>query len=252
MKIYNYSPITFELVSEEDATVNPKDINEYLIPSFSTTNKPQKVSDNHISVFDVNQDKWVVEEDYRYTDCWYTEDIPEKNILEGDKAVITEIGPLPSNITLLDPSVVEFPEWKDGEWVESKDKALEYYSTEIDIEVNKRYNLLFEYEGHTYYPDSQGIQSTRLTLESLSESVSGNVVNWKSYDKEEDGVHNIYVPFTKEGFIKFSDFFYSVQSSIWKTGDEIKKMLKDEYLKPPTASVFINMNSIFKKYLERQ
>jgi len=254
MKIYKYDPVTFEFLQESDAKVDPKILGEYLIPSFATIKKNPKVTDNQVAIFDENQDKWIIKEDYRGVDCWYIEDIPEKLIYHADKAEITEIGTLPTNITLLNPEPLYFPFWKDGKWIESKDKALILLCDEVDEIVKERQQLSFEYNGNIFKADEKGIQNTVLRLDATSLPPSGEDmknIKWKSEDKESDGVNNVYVFFTKEEFKDFSNTFYDISLSLWKVGDDIKNQLKEEYLKPePISSETIvhRMMSIIDDY----
>jgi hypothetical protein len=86
MKIYNYSPLTGEYVSTEDALRSPLDTEEiYLVPANATTIAPNESKAGYVEVFADN--KWTAVEDHRGTQCW---------LADGTKITITELGPLPA------------------------------------------------------------------------------------------------------------------------------------------------------------
>lgn len=71
MFVYNYSPLTGEYLSKEEADKSPLEVNVYLIPSHATVIAPPVTEGNQIACF--ADGKWVVKCDFRRVDLWSKE-----------------------------------------------------------------------------------------------------------------------------------------------------------------------------------
>lgn len=247
MKIYNYSPITFEYISEIEAKKDPLTPGRYLIPANATDIKvilPN--NDNEIPVFDKMHQKWELKKDYRNKPCWYIITDTNRGFIAGQPAVITTIGDPPDHITLLDPSDLEFPIWSHDHWEESKYEALMFYLSIIDENVKALQRHNFEYDGINYYSDNKNIQNTRFLMES---SYIDSIL-WKTADIKDDGVYNIYTTFNKDQFIDFSNYYFNWLYFIWREGDIIKNKLNDHYFNSDSIESVKLMKQDIDKYIE--
>lgn len=88
MKIYNYNPYTHEFTIATEADLNPaatkiEGHDVYMLPAYSTEEKPPKTNKNQVAVFN---NGWEIKSDYRGMYQVNSDMIPSK---------ITEIGELP-------------------------------------------------------------------------------------------------------------------------------------------------------------
>lgn len=65
MKIYNYSPVTFEFLKETDARESPLEPGQYLIPANATIVIPPDVGAHQKAVFAPQAGTWSLHTDYR-------------------------------------------------------------------------------------------------------------------------------------------------------------------------------------------
>lgn len=96
MKIYNYSPITFEYLGSQNADLDPEESkrqgkNVYLIPANATTIKPPANKVDYARLFINNA--WEYEHDYR-ANCYMVDSI--LNVFD-----ITKIGDIPEGYILV-------------------------------------------------------------------------------------------------------------------------------------------------------
>jgi hypothetical protein len=92
MKIYNYSPLTGEYVSESDAAPSPREPDVYLVPANATIISPPTTEAGYAAVF--ANDAWTTVEDHRGSQYWN---------LDGSAHVVKELGPLPADALLTNP-----------------------------------------------------------------------------------------------------------------------------------------------------
>lgn len=97
MKVYDYNPRTFEYVCELEASINPVATKQegkevYFLPAHATFKQPPTVSEHKVVIFDVENDKWLVKDDYR--NCYICDTL--MNVL-----IVTEIGALPEGYIII-------------------------------------------------------------------------------------------------------------------------------------------------------
>lgn len=83
----------------------------------------------------------------------------------------------------------------------------------------------FEYKGHQYYPDFDSIIGIVL-MSMINPTLT---IRWKTADKLEDGITNIYVELTASEVIEMGTTYFQHRSLIWETGDIKKKKVKEDY-----------------------
>lgn len=110
---------------------------------------------------------------------------------------------------------------------ELKDEAFLSALSAIDLEVQEKQSLPFEFNGHNYYPDTEFIQGV---FSALSILPSDYQEIWKTADKEADGITNVYVTLDKTGIAGLAAAYLSFRKGIWADGEEKKKLLKAQYL----------------------
>lgn len=126
MKIYNYHPETFELMSEGFADISPLSPNEFILPQFSTSIAPPEFDEHQIPVF-INLE-WVLIDDYR------GEKVYDKQSLE--EFSINTLGKIPDEFTVIEPPN-KFCEWDDVQntWIENTEKHLTFKVNELIFSI---------------------------------------------------------------------------------------------------------------------
>lgn len=129
MKIYNYDPETFELISEGLADINPLSPNEFILPQFSTSIAPPEIDEHQIPVF-INLE-WVLIDDYR------GEKVYDKQSLE--EFTIKTLGKIPDEFTSIEPPN-SYCEWDyvQNAWVENTEKHLAFKVNELIFNIRDR------------------------------------------------------------------------------------------------------------------
>jgi len=104
--IYNYDPLTFEYISQNEARLAPLDMVS-LIPANATDIPVINFGVNEVAIFDKNTQTWSLTPDFRGI---VYDTITKQQIIQND------LGSLPSNLTTLVPG--QFDSWDGTNWVE--------------------------------------------------------------------------------------------------------------------------------------
>lgn len=83
--VYTYNEVNYEYQSSQIVVGS--------IPEFSTTKQPPELGENKVAIFSVENDEWIVEDDYRFTHKMIDEEL---NIFD-----IEEIGAIPEDMYLV-------------------------------------------------------------------------------------------------------------------------------------------------------
>ncbi|MBC0310010.1 tail fiber assembly protein [Escherichia coli] len=104
IKIYNLLSGTNEFIGEGDAYIPP----HTGLPANSTDIAPPDIPAGFVAVFNSNEASWHLVEDHRGKTVY--------DVASGDALFISELGPLPENVTWLSPEG-EFQKWNGTAWV---------------------------------------------------------------------------------------------------------------------------------------
>ncbi|EAZ9263006.1 tail fiber assembly protein [Salmonella enterica] len=110
IKIYNLRSDTNEFIGAGDAYIPP----HTGLPANCTDIAPPDIPASHIAIFDAETEMWNLHEDHRGETVYDTQ--------TGNPIYISELGPLPENVTLVSPDG-EYQKWDGKAWV--KDEAAE-------------------------------------------------------------------------------------------------------------------------------
>lgn len=102
---------------------------------------------------------------------------------------------------------------------QAKLEALEGKLQEID-NLKWENHTTFTYNGNTFAVDP---------VVALGAKARSKDIVWKSLNKLEDGVSNVYVEFDKSSFSDFCDAMYDHQESVWTHYENQKNILKAIY-----------------------
>ncbi len=116
MKLNRFDSETRIYTHSTDAVLNPLKEGEFFEQAFSTADALPDLKSNEVAVRNVDDTEWLVLDDFRGT-VWNTE--------TKSKVDIITLGPLPKNVTNIQPQV--FDEWDGEQWV--KNIANELQST---------------------------------------------------------------------------------------------------------------------------
>ena len=104
IKIYNLLAGTNEFIGEGDAYIPP----HTGLPANSTDIAPPDIPAGFVAVFNSDEALWNLGEDHRGKTVY--------DVASGDALFISELGPLPENVTWLSPEG-EFQKWNGTAWV---------------------------------------------------------------------------------------------------------------------------------------
>ena len=104
IKIYNLLAGTNEFIGEGDAYIPP----HTGLPANSTDIAPPDIPAGFVAVFNSDEASWHLVEDHRGKTVY--------DVASGDELFISELGPLPENVTWLSPEG-EFQKWNGTAWV---------------------------------------------------------------------------------------------------------------------------------------
>ena len=104
IKIYNLLAGTNEFIGEGDAYIPP----HTGLPANSTDIAPPDIPAGFVAVFNSDESSWHLVEDHRGKTVY--------DVASGDALFISELGPLPENVTWLSPEG-EFQKWNGTAWV---------------------------------------------------------------------------------------------------------------------------------------
>lgn len=107
MRIFNYHPVTFELVSEALARQDPLDAEHFLVPRFATpVLPPEEIPEGKAALFDPEAETWSLADDDRGT--WFGSD--------GEAIAVYEIGAKPDQAVTRTVPTEPFQKFEDGSW----------------------------------------------------------------------------------------------------------------------------------------
>ncbi|EFM2063663.1 tail fiber assembly protein [Escherichia fergusonii] len=104
IKIYNLLAGTNEFIGESDAYIPP----HTGLPANSTDITPPDIPAGFVAVFNSEDTSWHLVEDHRGKTVY--------DVASGDELFISELGPLPENVTWLSPDG-EYQKWNGTTWV---------------------------------------------------------------------------------------------------------------------------------------
>ena len=147
MIIYHYNPETGEYMGQGEARESPLEPGVFLIPAYSTSEKPPKTGDNEVAVFE--NEKWAIKPDFRGK-VYYRKDTKEE-------IEITEIGVEPDeDMTDIEPGV--FDEWdnESKKWKCNLDLVKPIKIQEIKNEANRIITTRYDYYKQININELQG------------------------------------------------------------------------------------------------
>lgn len=149
MIIYNYNPITFEYIGESEASPNPVNPDNPIIPACATTIEPPKSIEKYAIIWIGN--KWEYKEDHR-NEVWY-------NAKTKKTEVIQFIGMLPGYYYTPDSTIANKPEgdyWiydsNTDTWVGNSLLYKQYILSIFSSYWDEKQNIPYEFEGYRYIP----------------------------------------------------------------------------------------------------
>lgn len=107
MKIYNYNKETKEFTTSTNATANPLEKGEYIIPANATTKEPLTQKEGFAVCFDEAKKEWEYQEDNRGKTIYST--------TTKEASIVDYLGAIKEGFTLLVPT--EFDKWENNSWV---------------------------------------------------------------------------------------------------------------------------------------
>ena len=159
IKIYNLLAGTNEFIGEGDAYIPP----HTGLPANSTDIAPPDIPAGFVAVFNSDDASWHLVEDHRGKTVY--------DVASGDALFISELGPLPENVTWLSPEG-EFQKWDGTTWV--KDTDAEKQSQVREAEETK--NSLMKAANDHITPLQDAVD-----LEIATEEEVSMLTAWKKY-----------------------------------------------------------------------
>lgn len=159
IKIYNLLAGTNEFIGEGDAYIPP-----YTgLPANSTDIAPPDIPAGFVAVFNSENKSWSLVEDHRGKTVYDVE--------SGDALFISELGPLPENVTWLSPDG-EYQKWDGTSW--EKDKETEKLFQVREAEETKK--SLMQVASEHIAPLQDAVD-----LEIATEEEASLLTAWKKY-----------------------------------------------------------------------
>ncbi|WP_097494928.1 tail fiber assembly protein, partial [Escherichia coli] len=159
IKIYNLLAGTNEFIGEGDAYIPP----HTGLPANSTDIAPPDIPAGFVAVFNSDKASWHLVEDHRGKTVY--------DVASGDELFISELGPLPENVTWLSPEG-EFQKWNGTAWV--KDAEAEKLFRIREAEETK--NSLMQVASEHIAPLQDAV-----ALEIATEEETSLLEAWKKY-----------------------------------------------------------------------
>ncbi|MED8157155.1 tail fiber assembly protein, partial [Escherichia coli] len=159
IKIYNLLAGTNEFIGEGDAYIPP----HTGLPANSTDIAPPDIPAGFVAVFNSENKSWSLVEDHRGKTVYDVE--------SGDALFISELGPLPENVTWLSPDG-EYQKWDGTSW--EKDKETEKLFQVREAEETKKSLMQVASEHIALLQDA-------VDLEIATEEETSLLTAWKKY-----------------------------------------------------------------------
>ncbi|EFA6210284.1 tail fiber assembly protein [Escherichia coli] len=159
IKIYNLLAGTNEFIGEGDAYIPP----HTGLPANSTDIAPPDIPAGFVAVFNNDEASWHLVEDHRGKTVY--------DVKSGDALFISELGPLPNNVTWLSPDG-EYQKWNGTSWV--KDAEAEKLFLVREAEETK--NSLMQVASENIAPLQDAVD-----LDIATEEEASLLAAWKTY-----------------------------------------------------------------------
>jgi len=159
--VYNLLADTNEFIGSGDAWIPP----HTGLPANCTDIEPPEIESGTVAVFDNDKGEWSIVEDYRGQTVYDTN--------TASAIYISEIGPLPDNVTPIAPTV-DFPKWNGGEWVKDNDALRKGMQEKAESRRQELLNVANE---------TIADWRTELQLDVISDDDKATLVKWMAYIK---------------------------------------------------------------------
>lgn len=159
--VYNLRADTSEFIGAGDAWIPP----HTGLPANCTDIEPPTIGRGSVAVFDSEKGKWNVVEDHRDQTVYNTSTL--------EAIYISELGPLPDNVTSIPPTG-DYPKWNGNEWVQDSDALKKGMQ---GMAESKRQELL------TVANETVADWRTELQLGVISDDDKAGLVKWMAYIK---------------------------------------------------------------------
>lgn len=159
IRVFNYLDGTNEFIGESDAYIPP----HTGLPSNSTDIAPPDVPAGLVAIFNSEEESWYLVEDHRGKTVY--------DVASGDSLFISELGPLPENVTWLSPKG-EFQKWNGTSW--EKDEEAEKLFRIREAEETK--NSLMQVASEHIAPLQDAVD-----LDIATEEEASLLLAWKRY-----------------------------------------------------------------------
>lgn len=133
------------------------------LPAYCTDIEPPEGADNKVAVFDSDNNSWSLIEDHRGQTVYSTED--------GTAIYISELGPLPDNVTELSPDG-EYQKWDGKKWIVDGDAKKAAQMREAD----ERKAQLLQVASESIAPLQDAVD-----LDIATDDEDASLTVWKKY-----------------------------------------------------------------------
>ncbi|HBV7121377.1 TPA: tail fiber assembly protein [Escherichia coli] len=159
VKIYNLLAGTNEFIGEGDAYIPP----HTGLPANSTDIAPPEIPAGFVAVFNSENKSWNIVEDHRGKTVY--------DVASGDALFISELGPLPENVTWLSPAG-EYQKWDGVSWVNDEEAEKLFRIREAE---EKKARLIQE------ATDNIAILQDAVNLEIATNEENSQLDSWRKY-----------------------------------------------------------------------
>ncbi|AHM43536.1 tail fiber assembly protein [Escherichia coli] len=159
VKIYNLLAGTNEFIGEGDAYIPP----HTGLPANSTDIAPPEIPAGFVAVFNSENESWIIVEDHRGKTVY--------DVASGDALFISELGPLPENVTWLSPAG-EYQKWDGVSWVKDEEAEKLFRIREAE---EKKARLIQE------ATDNIAILQDAVNLEIATTEENSQLDSWRKY-----------------------------------------------------------------------
>ncbi|AYZ38477.1 tail fiber assembly protein [Escherichia coli] len=159
IKIYNLLVGTNEFIGEGDAYIPP----HTGLPANSTDIAPPDIPAGFVAVFNSDEASWHLVEDHRGKTVY--------DVVSGDALFISELGPLPENVTWLSPAG-EYQRWDGVSWVKDEEAEKLFRIREAE---EKKARLIQE------ATDNIAILQDAVNLEIATNEEISQLNSWRKY-----------------------------------------------------------------------
>ncbi|EES5291267.1 tail fiber assembly protein [Escherichia coli] len=157
--IYNLLAGTNEFIGEGDAYIPP----HTGLPANSTDIAPPDIPAGFVAVFNSDDASWHLVEDHRGKTVY--------DVASGDALFISELGPLPENVTWLSPAG-EYQRWDGVSWVKDEEAEKLFRIREAE---EKKARLIQE------ATDNIAILQDAVNLEIATNEENSQLDSWRKY-----------------------------------------------------------------------